>query len=430
MSEDKYLVFYKDAVNQFHCYYPQTKEYVIRNTPDYDAHRFELMSDYSIDDGIKKVLKRYSKDIKVWIKECKEDEYNIDYLKRYKPDSKYYNTIMSMCEQTFNRFCGKWDRQFDEIDKIEGEWIEKCYNAGIMNCKPTENHIQCYGYDFKSSYLNDLCNITFSTKKGEEKFLSKLPKKDKLQHGYYRVNIKTIDEEDNTYEDSTIRMLFSFSKKNVYNEQQLKYALELKEKYKQLKVKLIVDSEPNCYVYKDEDLINGRNVFYRLKKALNEMRTRHPKNKLIKTLGTRLWGCLTKQNIIRKTVQEIEDENINFNTGEYEFKDQIYNPDNTIKYIEMYPKNKPFKHNMRIKSHITSYGRYKIARVVEDDIKNVIRVQTDNVTFKTEHKELECELLQLEAKTTGLIRWENVNHYYHLCLKCNKEYKYKNGHEC
>ena len=121
MSEDKYLVFYKDEVNQFHCYYPQTKEYVIRNTPDYNAHRFELMEDYSIDDGIKKALKRYSKDIKIWTKECKEDEYKIDYLSRYKKD-----VYLLYHEDNNNKFhCYYIQTKTYEIKNMLDEKIDK-----------------------------------------------------------------------------------------------------------------------------------------------------------------------------------------------------------------------------------------------------------------------------------------------------------------
>ena len=46
------------------------------------------------------------------------------------------------------------------------------------------------------------------------------------------------------------------------------------------------------------------------------------------------------------------------------------------------------------------------------DIKNVIRIHTDSISFKTEHPELNNDLMKLENKSSGNILWNNVNNYF------------------
>lgn len=449
---ENYYVFYKDENNEFHCYYPNTKDYKILLRIDLNAHRFEILKEYlsKEPDKIKKSLKKYNKDLYKWMIELRDDEYNIDYLKRH-GTSEYYNTLNYMVERVFKRFCGKYIKDMDVIDNLEYEWMTKCYNSGLqfisesikneynkgeyhsdnicvddLSMNGVQNY---YGYDFKSSYQKDLLNIHISTKKGKEYNLKKLPKK--LQHGYYNVSIYTSDENDKIFHDETIKKLFSFSKYNVYTHDQLDFARTLQKKYSYLKIELVkTASNNNCYLYEDTDIIKCNKVFYLWNKVLSTLRDRYPKNKLVKYLGSYLWGVLSKRNIIKKTVEEITEEKISFKTGKYKFVEQYYDKQGEIKYIEMIHKENPFKHNIRLMPAITSYGRIKIAKLAMTDLKHVYRIQTDNITFNKEHKELESENLKLEEKTTGIIRWIDQNKYHHKCPKCNVFYSYQNGHEC
>ena len=72
--------------------------------------------------------------------------------------------------------------------------------------------------------------------------------------------------------------------------------------------------------------------------------------------------------------------------------------------------HQPYKHNFRLKSFLTSYGRVKIAEVIMKDIDFVLRVHTDGVVF---NKEMKLDFLRLiaEDKTTGKINWKGVNNY-------------------
>jgi hypothetical protein len=87
-------------------------------------------------------------------------------------------------------------------------------------------------------------------------------------------------------------------------------------------------------------------------------------------------------------------------------------------------KNNPYKSNIRLKSWITAYGRNIMANLALDaGLNNVIRIHTDNITLI---KEFDFEDINFipEEKTTGLIKWRNVNDYdkHHTCDVCQGHY--------
>ena len=72
--------------------------------------------------------------------------------------------------------------------------------------------------------------------------------------------------------------------------------------------------------------------------------------------------------------------------------------------------SQPYKHNFRLKSFLTAFGRVKIAEVAMSDLDTVIRIQTDGVLFNKNLK-LDFPALIREDKSTGVIKWRHVNKY-------------------
>jgi hypothetical protein len=73
---------------------------------------------------------------------------------------------------------------------------------------------------------------------------------------------------------------------------------------------------------------------------------------------------------------------------------------------------KCYRYNIRIKAFLTAYCRNKIASQVikSNDIKNIVRVHTDNITFKNnKHDELITFDFIEEYKTTGILEWTKIN---------------------
>jgi hypothetical protein len=70
----------------------------------------------------------------------------------------------------------------------------------------------------------------------------------------------------------------------------------------------------------------------------------------------------------------------------------------------------PYRHNIRLKSFLTAYGRVKIAEVAQTNIDGTLRIHTDGIVFDKKMTEKFPSLIK-EDKTTGKIEWKGVNCY-------------------
>ena len=137
----------------------------------------------------------------------------------------------------------------------------------------------------------------------------------------------------------------------------------------------------------------------------------YPKNKIIKHVMSSLWGSLSKSNNLIKTWDEIQSEGLNIGIDDdCDYKIIDYIQTNEKEIYKLRSMDSPYKYNFRLKSFLTSYGRFKISIVVMEDVDSLIRVQTDGVVFNKK-MDLKYERLIPEAKTTGLIKWSHVNKY-------------------
>jgi hypothetical protein len=112
-----------------------------------------------------------------------------------------------------------------------------------------------------------------------------------------------------------------------------------------------------------------------------------------------------------KTYEQIQEEGLKISIGEtadYKIIDYVCN-DNK-EYYKLQSMIQPYRYNFRLKSFLTAYGRVKIAEVAQTNLDNCIRIQTDGIVFNKNVK-LNFPLLVKDDKTTGLIKWENVNKY-------------------
>ena len=80
---------------------------------------------------------------------------------------------------------------------------------------------------------------------------------------------------------------------------------------------------------------------------------------------------------------------------------------------ELLDTKNPYKHPMRLKPFITSYGRNKTARVALRMIDNVIRIHSDGIAFNRDYI-INTEHFTSEKKTTGHIKFNNINSYERL----------------
>ena len=130
-------------------------------------------------------------------------------------------------------------------------------------------------------------------------------------------------------------------------------------------------------------------------------------------ISSSLWGHLSQKNTLSIPEDKIDHYDCSFdNDADYKIIDVITTEDGS-EYYKLLDTKKPYKTNLRLKPFITSYGRNKTARIALRMIDNVIRIHTDGICFNQEYK-TKSECLLPEDKTTGHIRFNNINNYERL----------------
>ena len=383
----KYLVYFKTLEDNHRCLYNddhfETLEYLPNNN---EYHHYEVFKGYdATDDG----LTKFKSDMIRWNEELKNnDVLTIDYFK--------YFTHYSAVLMTFKRLCkGKYE-DHEPIDAIESKWIESTHNGGLTYCN--SGIYNSYGYDFSAFYPSLMGQYKFilPNKKGVEKYLTELP--DKIELGFYRVKI--------TSEHKHATKLFAFSPDHVYNNISLTHAFELQDDFN-FTIELIIDDKPNAYIYPPG--VRSSSIFGVWVDKLAKIKLKYPKNKLIKHLLSSLWGSLSQTNNIIKTWDEIQEEGLKIGIGSnFDYKIIDYKAEKD--YYKLQCMAEPYRHNIRLKSFLTAYGRVKISEVAQTNLDGCIRIHTDGIVFNKPMKDKFIGLIK-EDKTTGNINWKGVNCY-------------------
>ena len=245
----------------------------------------------------------------------------------------------------------------------------------------------------------------FPIRAGKEYRLKEIPTAKEMKFGFYFVRI--------TCENDDFRKRFSFSPNHCYTHTSLYQAIKYQQEY-DIKIKLIVNNEPNAYLYEEKDLIAGDKVFGKWFKIMSELKQKFPKNKLIKQLTSSLSGQLTQRSIIYKSYQQIIDEDLDVcfdesQDGQYMAVENVFTK--TGDYYELQDLKNPILYNFRLMPFVTSYGRNKLSRVLTDEnIKDVIRICVDGISF-TKPQEFNDDDFAVDKKTSGNIKWNNVVSY-------------------
>lgn len=357
-------------------------------------------------------LIQYRKQFEKWTDELKNNDiFKIDYIKEFKS-----HDIATLC--MFKKLChGKYE-QFEDIDFTESCWMQRCDNSFLRYCEA--GTYDSYGYDFKLFYPSILNSkaLLIPTKRGKEYTL----KKDeidyhKLSIGYYHVNVRS--------EDKNFKKVFIFSKDNVYTHTSLLFAYDcMKNQNMKLTMDLVEDGEPNAYIYgkhSKDGIVNGYSIFRKWYEVLSTLRNAFPKNQLIKHLMSSVWGRISQYNKIYKTFDELELEEVSCSMHwdeeyDYVIQDILINAKGETNY-KLVNINKPYKLNIaRSKCFLLSRGRYITGKIALLHIDDLIRIHTDNITFKKQHDDICTKYktfpkLVSEDKTTGLIKWKNLTTY-------------------
>jgi len=366
--------------------------------PDQHKHVYQLVDGYTCDEN---GLTDYMNTLKRNIKEmfC-ESKLMFGKGLLYTQGFSHHNSTMEIFKQITDP---KLYNYIEHPDLIESKWMEANYNGGLQYCNPQT--IQSYSYDYKSHYPTCLIDRDFyiSSKRGSEIIIDKIPDDLYMGYGYFRCKIICTDP--------NIKKVFSFSPNHIYTDIMIMFANELKTKF-DISIDLINDGKPNAYIYEADDIIQTRNIFIKHNHQLTELRKKHPKNRLFKYSLSSLWGCLCQANKKTRTEAQLKEQNIDYDyfDAEYIIKDVCYNADGT-EYLQIVNQAQPYLHNLaRIKAYLSAFTRIKTARLALKNLNKVIRIHTDCVTFSEPLKYTENGLC-IENKSTGLIKWTNVNEY-------------------
>ncbi len=144
-----------------------------------------------------------------------------------------------------------------------------------------------------------------------------------------------------------------------------------------------------------------------------------------------LHGQLSRSNTFDRTKKQVKDEKLDIcysNSADYKIIDLKSWNFGEKEYYTLLKNDQPYKHNIRLQSFLMSECRRKMADIVMTDIDNCIRIHTDNSTFKDIDPKFQINGFKIEEKTTGLIKWDNVNSGLHKCNHCELFFKYNDEH--
>ncbi len=398
-----------------------------------DYNYYEMFSDYEMSlNG----LQKFREDFKTWLIQYFEGlDMKIDYFMYY--DIKGL-TLCSFRDSERKNFFTLRKNEKRNSDLKEFINLEGCHNGGLIYLDPMkiEKTTKCYGSDFSSYYANLLSNeeINLQIPIKKPKFI-KLDNLDfdNLKYGIYDVQI---------YSDSkSFLKVFSISPENKYTHYSLKFAFEYKELFN-IKIELITDVEFNAMIYENDCVVYAKDLFKSHIDKLLKVKKKYPKNGLVKHMLRSFWGYLSEY----KKKYILDDDMKNYSISywnDYECKSEYKIIDEKYYYVDGYNLkteyiavngNMPYRYYLgRMKPFITSRGRDYIARLImkENIIDNIIRVQTDGIVLDKQHDFSNNKYYPIpEKKSTGQIKFYNVNNYYHVCCQCNNEYRYRDGHVC
>lgn len=394
-----YFVYFKTAEGDFRVYSTETEELsTVQNLPR-DCRKFEMLKHEDLKANDEDLL-RYVKLFKKWCKQLKEDRYcNIDYA------DKYCN--FAAVSTNYNRRSFKHYKHHEKITTTEWKWFEKCFNSGLQYLSEPDITKHCYSYDFKQQYPRCMnSDNMIPTKSGTECTIKALRKH--LKPGFYHVRI--------TCDNDNFRKIFAFSKHNVYIMESLAYAIKHADQF-DVEIELIVDGKPNAYLYDPDDMVSLKSINGEWYDFMVRTKSKYPKNRLVKHMFSSCWATMNAHTKVYKTWEQIEKEKLNVGyaggSKQYDYEILEHRVNGEKEVFSLLDTSRPYTSNIRLKPWISALARNLTGDMVLQDIKRVVRVQTDSVSY-TREQEFEDEGFVAEDKTTGKIHFRNVNTYKNL----------------
>ena len=393
-THSNFIVFYKLSNLSFRTYNYRFQRFDTISKLQYDSNQYEMLTK-CIDELNDENLKIYADELVIArnkLLSSKTLKIKFDYFDdsfKMSNGQYYYRNHSNNVKSFLKRLIKKQYLNFEPIILLEESYFNKTYKGGISTGYP--GTYQCTTYDFKFFYPSILASTEFqiATTEGVMKEIKTvLPKK--FKYGIYNVKI--------TSEDEFFNMLFAFSKENHYTHYSLNFVLEY-NKYYEGKIELEFMSN-QALMY--NDLIDSSDIFYIWYVNLWKLKKEMPKNKLIKKLASSCWGELQSQKKFWKTEDEVIDEKLDIGfeyENDYHIEEIRTKPSGDI-YRLINLKKDIYEFQFRLKAFLTDFGRVKIAKIALQNINNVVRIQTDSITYN-EPIILNINNFVIDEKKTG-----------------------------
>lgn len=409
MSDYKMCFYFKEGDRIF--YINQTKDTLLEGTirqtciAEGKIHYFECYRGYTADiDG----LLKFRKDFLQWTEELAP---LVDYRKYFSNGNAVEYTFKKYSTHQLNSL------EIEQITYSECIYMESTNNGGWMKLNESYKNetVESYGYDQTGFYPHLLgkSDFRFPIKKGNVYYIDSLDFKN-LYFGIYKCTILSTNPEFGNF--------FTYSKNGYYTHTDILFAHQYRKKYN-VTITLDLDSDDNCLLYEESDLIDSKFLFNNWYTKLSNAKSVYKKNKVIKHLMSSLWGYLIKFDrticdedaFYELDISKMSDPSrTKYKLLEvHDFADKSENGYRTrYTYIKS---NHAYKNNLaRLKPFFTSFARNYMAKLLisEGLIDNFIRSHTDNIVLNIPHDFTHLPYYpKAEDKTTGLITWSNVNKY-------------------
>lgn len=370
-----FIVFYKLSDSTFRTFNYNRQQYETIRKLCYDSNQFELLTK-TMDEHNDESLKKYADELvesRNEILSSKVLKVPFDYFDNsyiLKSGYAFYRTHSQNVKTFLKRFINKKYVDFEPITIQEETYFNKTYRGGQSYGYP--GIYDCTTYDFKFFYPSILGSTEFqiATTEGQIKEIkTTIPKK--FKYGIYNVKI--------TSEDEYFNMVFAFSKDNHYTHYSLNFVLQYNKEYGGEIQMEILSNQALIY----DDLIDSCDIFYTWYNILWKLKKEFPSNKIIKKLASSAWGEIQCKKNIWKTEEQIIDEKLDIGFGyenNYHVEEIRAKPEGDI-YRLVNLKTNIYEFQLRLKAFLTDFGRIKIAKIALQNIDNVVRIQTDSITF-------------------------------------------------
>jgi hypothetical protein len=309
-----------------------------------------------------------------------------------------------------------------KIDFREFCVYQNCLSAGLMTIDKDliDQPMKCFGYDYSKYYYNIMKKIQMPICAPTYKTIKKI-NFDKLGFGIYRCKIICTNK--------SFWQCFNFNKTHHYTHNTIKILYQYADVY-DIKFKLLQPDDKCDYnVVQYAKTIELKILMKQWFEIMDELLSRCKGSWLAKSFVSQAWGNLCKFNKVK--VDEDQVNNYDWNHLDkvtYSDPYEYYNYKTKNGKYQLIKSDNAFANIMaRMKPFLTEYCRLHIFNFISENslADQVIRIQTDGIVFKKKYNFDAIPYAPIpEAKSTGYIKFHNLNSYYHICKKCNAEYKY------